>query len=322
MHRRLKRIFVVIDAVLLLILITVAVTATLYRQFAAVKPPSAYIAPLLTIDGKGYREDPTLSTLLLLGIDSEGKIKSSGSFENSAKCDFAALLILDDISSDYSLLHLNRDTMTEVPRLGIGGGIGTRVMQLALAYTYGDGLHDSCENTVAAVENLLCGVKIDSYLAINLSGFERLIDAVGGVEVTVRGDLSAISPELVDGRKLHLDGELCLTYLRARRHVGGETNVERELRQREFIAEVLPQLKSLDDAPMLLGETANFVVTDMSAARLSMFADRLAGSEFVGLYTPDGVVVDDGEFIEFHADESSVARLVANLLCVECEVER
>ncbi len=327
MNKQVKTLFVIIDIILLLILLVGIVYFSIGDKNGTSSLPVVddiedTDEPVVYLNGNPYREKTDLNTILLIGLDSTGEMKSNGRDENGIKSDFVTLLIIDGDAKEYTLLHLNRDTMTEVPRIGIGGAsVGTSVMQLALAYTYGDGMDRSCKNTVDAVENLLYGIDIDHYFAINMDGFAKLIDCIGGVDVTIHGDFSNTSLELVDGALARLDGELCVSYLRARQNVGEETNIERAERQRSFIREVLPQISNQNEVSLMISDVAEYVVSDMNLSYLSAIARDIMEFDLAQLCTPEGEISEDGEFIEFYPDDADLRELVISLFYTPAEAQ-
>lgn len=58
---------------------------------------------------------------MVLGIDQFGPIQSSEYHKNSGAADMVMLLIFDNQKQACSVLHLNRDTMLEMPVVGIRG---------------------------------------------------------------------------------------------------------------------------------------------------------------------------------------------------------
>ncbi len=271
----------------------------------------------LTLNGKTYRIRQNLETLLLLGIDNFGPMESSGSYLNDGQSDVITLVILDKTANTYTLLHLNRDTMTDVQRLGLGGAvIDTVPMQLALAHTYGNGMETSCRNAVTAVRNLLYNIPINHYLAVNMTGLEKMVDALGGVTVTVRGDFSQVDPTLIEGETMKLSGSQCMTYLRSRYLVGDQSNLERNLRQRQFLQELLDS-RSLSQvsAEQLLPEIAEYMLTDMNATRLSDLMERLSKASLAEIASPKGEAVLGKEYIEFYVNQSDLEALVIRLFC-------
>ncbi len=241
-------------------------------------------------------------------------MESRGSYVNEGKDDFNALLILDKESNTYTILQLNRDTMTPVQCLGIGGAVAdTEIMQLALAHTYGSGLDDSCENTVTAVETFLHGIDVDYYFSMNMTAVKQLVDAVGGVTVTIRDDFSAVDPTLVQGETMTLNGEQCLIYIRARRDVGDQTNITRSERQKDFIFQLLSQLDGMEaNTEELYTGILDYVQTDLGTYTETML-EKIRDAECAGIVTPEGEALVGEEFMEFYADDDSVWELVIRL---------
>ena len=65
------------------------------------------------------RQDITV--VMVLGIDQLGPVEDSRAYNNRGAADMVMLLIFDEKQESCSVLHLNRDTMLEMPVLGIGG---------------------------------------------------------------------------------------------------------------------------------------------------------------------------------------------------------
>ena len=83
--------------------------------------------------------------------------------------DFLALLLIEKEAERFRILHLNRDTMTDIPMVDAAGIVnGSFRGQLALAHAYGSHDGSRCRNTVRAVENLLYGIEIDHYLSLTM----------------------------------------------------------------------------------------------------------------------------------------------------------
>ncbi|MBQ2848037.1 MAG: LCP family protein [Clostridia bacterium] len=270
-------------------------------------------------NNKKYKPKDYLDTVLLLGIDSEGKVYESASYNNSNKADFIALLIFDNNDKSCTVLQLNRDTIAEIPVLGVTGEkAGTITGQLALAHTYGNGLELSCKNTVKAVSNFLYQIEIENYLSMNMDAVAALNDVVGGVEVEILDDFSEIDPSLVKGETILLSGEQALTYVRGRGNVGDMTNTSRMVRQRQYMGAFAEKIKvaySSNNELVLnaYNAIAEYTVTDCSITVLSDTAERLSSYEIKEIITPEGKIVESEEFIEFHADNEKLKELVISL---------
>ena len=152
-------------------------------------------------DGIEYFPRQDITVLLVMGIDMEGPVEDSGYHRNEGSADMVALMIFDETGKDCSILYLNRDTMLNMPVLGIDGRpAGTSFAQLALSHTYGNGLETSCENTKKAVSDFLYGIQIDYYISMHMDAIALLNDAVGGVTVHVTEDFSKVDPSIPMGR--------------------------------------------------------------------------------------------------------------------------
>jgi LCP family protein required for cell wall assembly len=123
---------------------------------------------------------------------------------------------------DCSILYLNRDTMVQMPVLGLGGKeAGSVRAQLALAHTYGNGLEESCENTRRTVSDFLNGISIDYYISMRMDAIAMLNDAVGGVTVLVEDDFSQVDSSIPKGL-VTLRGEQALNFVRSRKDLGDQ----------------------------------------------------------------------------------------------------
>lgn len=68
-----------------------------------------------------------------------------------------------------------------------------------------------------AVSNLLFDLKIDGYLAANISSIALLNDEVGGVTVTIQDEgLDSRDPALTKGRTVRLNGKQAEIFVRYR----------------------------------------------------------------------------------------------------------
>lgn len=274
-------------------------------------------------NGKAYFPRQDITVMMVLGIDEFGPVKDSGSYNNPGAADMVTLLVFNETEEVCDILCLNRDTMVEMPVLGIGGKkAGTLVGQLALSHTYGSGLEDSCENTREAVSNFLYGVKIDYYASFNMDAITLINDAVGGVTVTVTDDFSDVDPTITKG-EITLKGEQAINFVRTRKGVGDQKNISRIERQKEYMEGFLDAFgEKADDESFFLStydEIKPYVVTDCSATVLSGIVSRYGDYKLGEVLSPEGENVLGGEFYEFHADEEALDELILELFYAEKE---
>lgn len=279
---------------------------------------SAPVSKTVIRDGVKYFPRQDIDTYLLMGIDRFGPVEDSDSYNNDGEADTIMILIFDKRDETASVLALNRDTMVEMPVLGLGSkAAGTTTGQLALAHTYGSGLKDSCENVRETVENLLLGFEIDHYMAMNMDGIAILNDAVGGVPVTVTEDFSEVDPTIPMGETI-LMGDQAISYVRLRKDVGDQMNVSRMDRQKQYVDHFLEALKTklqseTTFAVTLFDEAAPYLVTDCSTTVLSSALEHYADYSIKEIVTPVGENRKGENYMEFYADEAALDELVLRM---------
>ncbi|MGM9584017.1 MAG: LCP family protein [Faecousia sp.] len=279
----------------------------------------------LSCNGKVYRPRKHLQTILLMGLDKYEQPKESIGYTNKLQSDFLLLLVVDPTLKQCTPLHLNRDTMTEIRRLGIGGGVaGTFTGQLALAHTYGSGGSDSCINAVKAVSKLLGGVTIDHYMTLTMDAVSTINDLVGGVTVTVLDDLTSVDPELVKGAEVTLRGEQALKYVRTRYGLEDSSNLSRMERQRQYLMAFYEKLmeRHREDGDFLsktLLKVSDSFVSDCTVNQLDAFGDFAAQCTLEPIRTIDGEAVVGEEYMEFYPDPDSLQQTILDLFYEEAE---
>lgn len=272
----------------------------------------------ITVDGVDYFPRQDISVYLIVGLDTEEKLVSSEFFRNDRDADVVMLLIMDHNQKKYDILTLNRDTMVSMPRLGISGGTaGTVTQQLTLAYTYGSGMADSCENISNVVSGFLLDANIDHYLTMSMSAIAILNDGIGGVTVNVTDDFSQVDPTITMGQ-VTLKGEQAIHFLRARQNVGNQLNVSRMERHKEYMngfmnAYLNSEKDTASDVLALYNALMPYTLTDCSDKDLSLLLRNLKSYEFGQYYTPQGENVRGDRYYEFYADEADVTRLSLEL---------
>lgn len=290
--------------------------------FANPEPAQTAERKTIVRDGIAYYPRQDLTTILLMGIDQTGPVKDSGSYTNHGASDAIVLVICDESIKQISLLALNRDTMLDMPRLGVDGRkVGTVHQQLALAHTYGSGLEDSCENVRETVSDFLGNIEIDYYLSANMDAIKIMNDAVGGVTVTIEDDFSQVDETLTMG-EVTLMGDQAISFVRSRKDVGNQLNISRMKRQEAYVegfADALKYKMNTDEAFALSSYEAvePYVVTDISMNTFTSFMNRYADYEFAQIISPEGENILGEEFYEFHVDEEKLDQLVMELFYKE-----
>ena len=259
-----------------------------------------------------------LETILVMGLDKNERSEMLEGYVNKTQSDFLLLLVIDQENHSINSLHINRDTMTEITRLGVfGGATGKYTAQIALAHAYGSGGSDSALNAVKAVSNFLGGVKIDHYMTFTMDSVALVNDMVGGVTVFIEDDFSEMDPSLVQGQEITLKGEQALHFVRGRTNVADGTNLNRMARQRQYMMGLYEKIMAAaaqDEAfpEKLVKKLADAFDTDLSVYQLDSLFDTLLECKMGEILTIEGENVR-GEFMEFYADPDSVAQAVQTL---------
>jgi len=240
------------------------------------------------------------ANILLLGVDSAGTSNRSDTI----------MVVSVTAGKSAAVLSLPRDL-----RVKFADG---QFHKLNAAYTLGGpGL------TVKTASEIL-GVKIPFYVAVDYAGFQQLIDAIGGVTITVDermlyNDDRAVPPvhiNLQAGTQT-MNGKTALDYVRYRSDAAGD--VGRIKRQQNLISAILKKgLQNRDSASLrkLIKGLEPFVKTNLSLADLYDLGRILQGIDLSRLEmatlptTP--VLVDQVSYLELQVVESE--RLVARVL--------
>lgn len=278
-------------------------------------------------NGKQYRWNQDVEAYLFMGIDRTGEAQSSGSYNGGGQADVLLLLVVDQERESFRVLQINRDAMAEVEILGVRGDvIGTEYKQIALAHFYGNGLEKSCENTVRAVSNLLYGVYIDGYAAIQMEAVPILNDMVGGVTVTIEDDFSQVDDSLIQGETITLQGEQAMHFIRSRMNMGDSSNLARMDRHRAYLhgfdeAFTAAAKQDVELVLNMYDAAHDYLVTDMGSGLISRLAQRCLGYTNGGVITMEGEVRLGETFMEFYPDENSLRQKVLDLFYIEADTD-
>ena len=275
---------------------------------------SEYNGKQIYYESVRYIPNDAVESLLILGIDK--KADGTEKRQNSEQADFLAVVVMNREEESYTILYLNRDTMTEIPETDAFGEIyGHRMGQLALAHTYGKEEKVRCRNTVNTVENLLYGIDIDHYLSMTMDAIPILNDSVGGVTVSLMDDFTDLDETYVKDAVVTLWGEQALTYVQARGELKDNTNLHRMERQKQYISALLDKLGSYDSEYMTdaMMKVTEYLVSDCTIDQLSKRMERMGNYTCEGTVSLEGEAVRGTDYMEYHMDEQAAQALVVKL---------
>jgi LCP family protein required for cell wall assembly len=212
-------------------------------------------------------------TFLLTGVD-------SGHDRNHALTDTLLVVSIDTVDKTGVMISVPRD-LGRLP-LYSGGIFVPKINELLTTARNNPSKYpDGPMGTLTREIGFLIGMKIDYYAQINLEGFERMINLVGGVDVDNPKWINDPAYDWFDGTygfslspgPHHLNGRLALAYVRSRMGVG-DNDFTRARRQQQVIASLrdkMLQPAMLQKLPDLLKAAARTISTDFPADQVDDF---------------------------------------------------
>ena len=278
---------------------------------------------LVKYHGKTYRRNQYIKSILCMGVDRSDTMTDSKDLGAAGQSDGIFLIAQDTARHSLKILMIPRDTMTEIPITNEERTLqDTKITQLTMAYAYGDGREQSCENTVQSVSKLLSGFSIDQYLAVDTTVVARLNDAVGGVTVTIPTDgMEKKDPAFVKGEQVTLHGSQAEAFVRYRDITRDFSALYRMDQQQEYITQYFKAVKAAarTDSQIvthLFDLIQDYMVTDMSKAQyLKIAMDGLEAGSLTSadFYTVPGSGETTETYDVYRADRQAVIPIILNL---------
>ncbi|WP_030773161.1 LCP family protein [Streptomyces sp. NRRL F-2664] len=203
--------------------------------------------------------------LLLIGSDSRSGRGNAGYGEDKGtqRSDTTILLHLPQDRRSATAVSIPRDLMAEIPSClrPDGSRTGASFAQFNWAFEWGGA---AC--TIRTVEKLT-GIRIDHHMVIDFSGFKRMVDAVGGVEVCLAKPIDDVQAKLrLPAGRQTLRGEQALGFVRARHSLGNGSDTERMERQQQFLGSLVKKVQS---SGVLLNPTRLYPLLDAATSSLT-----------------------------------------------------
>lgn len=221
-------------------------------------------------------------TVLLLGY-------AGGRHQGAFLTDSLMVVSIDPARPVVTMLSIPRDLRVTLPASKYTLSYEAKVNE---AFSIGAAEGDRDEGmrvARVALEDVL-GVRIDRAVAVDFRGFRAVVDAIGGIDVTVDRAFTALYPRnddakvddswivvsFRDGRQ-HFDGETTLRFVRARYSDGPEgSDFARAARQQKVMLAVKEKVLGANAVPRLfalLDALRENVRTDLSIPDLQALAE-------------------------------------------------
>ncbi|PRX40342.1 LytR family transcriptional attenuator [Planifilum fimeticola] len=159
--------------------------------------------------------------ILIMGVD-----ERKG---DRGRSDTMMVMAVNPRKESALLFNIPRDTRTEI----VGRGTQDKINH---AYAYG-----GVKMSIETVEQFL-DVPVDYYAKVNMQGFARIVDALGGVEVDNPFAFQYGGHTFEKGR-IHLDGDTALKYARMR-YEDPRGDLGRNERQRQVLKSMIKKAAS------------------------------------------------------------------------------
>jgi LCP family protein required for cell wall assembly len=245
-RRRRRARWKIVLLVVLAVLLAVLLAAGLWSYFAwRTVDKAVHIAngridsptrAALTPDQGSIFSHPTV--ILVLGVDKRPN--------DPGRSDSIMLLRSDPATHSISQLSIARDMRVSVPGHGVG--------KINTGFFWG-----GPALAIRTVEGFT-GIKINHVVVVNFHGFEKVIDAVGGVDISVPKTISSI---YTGGRTVtfkkglnHMDGKRAMIYARIRKL---DSDFFRQARQQQVVQALEKKLSGFGNLPHLPSNAAGVV---------------------------------------------------------------
>ncbi|MFI6293776.1 LCP family protein [Nonomuraea sp. NPDC050790] len=233
--------------------------------------------------------------ILLVGSDTrqgEGNEKYGpldSRSEQSARSDTIALVHLPADRGKPTVVSIPRDSLVRIPACG-----GAPARRDLINSAYAEGGVDCLVETLEK----LTDVRVDHYVEVDFSGFKKVVDALGGIEVTIKTPIDDRKAKLTlpSGRQT-LDGEQALGYFRLRDY-GDGSDILRIKRQQGLLNAMLAKARTkliADPAGSreFLAAVVEATKSDLRVEELYQLALSLRESKPAFLTVPWGPAPDD-----------------------------
>lgn len=294
------------------------------RESAAPDPAYLYLGDL------EYEVSDNVKAYLLVGTDGAGS-RPDAKHYHGPMSDYLLLVLIDKTKETFGFVQIDRDTMTDIVQIGEDGdeeSAATEEEQICTASWFGKDLYQGLANLLNSASYLMGGLDIEGYYSINMDDIAKLNHAVGGVTVKIEDDFSEYDREMVPGAEVHLTDEQAELFVRSRKEIGDGTNESRMRRQRAYMTALMDQAKQkmAEDKSFALEvykELNDAATTNIRAARVSVIANLLYKYENKGIFDIDGERTkgrtgqDKKDYVQFYADEESIAKILKELMYLD-----
>jgi LCP family protein required for cell wall assembly len=303
-------------AILVVFVVLAVTTVSKALAFGSVISPKA---PLST--DTGYMNTSNRTNLLVLGY-------GGGVHDGAYLTDSMLIVSVMPQSHHTSLISVPRDLWVQYPP---DSGSYTKINAIYETASNNNANPEAGGQAIDQKVSQITGLNVNYWLTIDFTGFKKVIDSIGGIDVNVPDSFNACYPKNDDAQvdsswitvqfnkgMQHMDGNTAIEYARAREpmEVCGQgtsenlaelTDFGRSARQQIIVKTVLAKVKQASTWPHLydaMNALQQTIHTNMSLADLSAFALKMDLSDpnaaHIGLSNQNVLQdsqSDDGQYI-------------------------
>lgn len=253
-----KKIFKKIIFIIFIIIICLGIFIFNFFNSFRFNNNDSFIKPIEVKNNESYN-------ILLLGVD----IGVVGSKNSPKRTDTMMVIHYDKIGDKISIISIPRDTKVI---------INNKNEKINAANVYG-----GTQLAINTVQELL-NIDINYYIEIDYEGFKKIIDSIGGIDVTIPfnmnydDDMQNLHIHFTKDEKVHLDGQKAEEFVRWRKNNDGtgyaEADIGRIKTQQDFILKVFEKIKTpaiLIKMPSIIKMLPQYIKTNMEPLTIAKF---------------------------------------------------
>ena len=261
------------------------------EQESLVNPEGAFQASFV-VAGRDYNYQPAGPM-----VWKDGELQRAYTTEAELGFRTDTVIFVNIVGNKVYMVNIPRDLFLHQYDIGINE-----------VYTYGPeifGGMNRAEHVRQAVSELL-NVPVDYYAVINIDIFEKLVDAVGGVDLDVpyrmyyQDQAGGLDINLQPGFQ-HLNGEEAAGFVRYRQTLRGDIDRIDNVKTlaRAMLAKLKAQnVRAVGTLPKLVETYLDEVDTNVSPALVSKLIPRLANLDIYAATLPTNDLEDSGRYVE------------------------
>ena len=218
------------------------------------KDLSTLLKKWATMGENGLMKSKNVVNFLIIGVDKGGR--------NS---DVIMMMSLNKETKKIFLTSFFRDSYTY-----INSSYGDKYAKINAAYANG-----GAKKLIETLQNDY-KIAIDHYVSVNFTSFVKIVDLIGGVDITVQPyEAKAVGLDCPSGENVHLNGEQALMFCKIRK-CDADGDVSRTRRQRMFISSLIKRTQelSVSEVAEVIETLFEYVKTDCSSVQLISYATQ------------------------------------------------